>query len=94
MEDTLARVWDKFWHDKRGRLIIWQTPNLVLIAWVILTILSLVTGGGLSDIFYWTGTASLVVWAALEITLGVNYFRRTLGLVVLILAVASGINSL
>lgn len=81
-------LWDKFWKDKHGNVVIWQTPNLFLIGWAILTVISLVISGKTAaDVCGWIANAALIIWSLLEIVKGVNYFRRFLGLIVLILAV-------
>lgn len=80
-------LWDKFWKDDHGRVVIWQMPNAYLIAWVVLTIASLATTNHLSDILAGTAAIVLAVWAGLEIFRGVNYFRRLLGLLVLVYTV-------
>lgn len=87
-------LWDKIWRDEKGRLVIWQMPNAPLIAWAVLTFLSLLVNGKLADACYWLGSAALIIWAGLELFKGVNYFRRVLGLVVLIMALMSVINNL
>lgn len=91
--DIFSNLWDKFWRDKNGDIVVWQTPNIPLIGWAVLTILCLFTSGKLSDIFGWAGDASLVIWSVLEITKGVNYLRRVIGLVVLLFAIASFIKT-
>jgi len=90
----LDRLWDRFWKDKHGKVVIWQFPNVFLIGWAVLTTLSLFFNGHIADIFSWVGSAALIIWALLEITKGTNYFRRALGLVVLIAAVMSLIKNL
>jgi hypothetical protein len=80
-------LWDNFWRDDKGRVVIWQWPNAYLIAWAILTVTSLFTNGNVADIFAGAAGVALVVWAGLEIFKGVNYFRRLLGLAVLIYSV-------
>jgi hypothetical protein len=92
MNFDLEELWDNFWRDKRGNIVIWQTPNIALIGWLVLTIVSLFLSGKLSDVFSWAALVSLVIWSLLEITKGVNYFRRLLGLVVLALAVLSAVH--
>lgn len=87
-------LWDRTWKDKRGNITLWQMPNAFLIIWAVLTFLSLLVSGRLADIFSWTGSAALIVWALLEIFKGVNYFRRALGLLVLVFAIVSLIKSL
>jgi len=71
-----------FIKDKEGKVVLWQWPNLPLVGWAIFALLSHLTRW---QPLAWIGTAFLVVWALLEIFRGVNYFRRALGLVVLLL---------
>ena len=87
-------LWDKFWKDKRGDVVVWQFPNALLLAWVITTIISLLFNGTISNVFLWIAEASLILWSLLEIFKGVNYFRRLLGLVVLACAIATIIQAL
>jgi len=69
-------------------------PNAYLWAWAGLTIVSFFFNNGkTADILTGLASAVLIVWAVLELTKGVNYFRRALGLVVLILAVLALIKS-
>jgi hypothetical protein len=69
-------------------------PNVWLIGWAVSTTLSLFFGGMVGDMFFWAGSALLVVWSLLEIFRGSCYFRRVLGVVVLAYAVAAMLNSL
>jgi hypothetical protein len=76
--------------DKKGRVVIAQSPNIPLLGWFVLELVSLLlhkghAKSGLQDI----ATASLFTWAYLEISKGVNYFRRLLGFVVIVLIVGS-----
>lgn len=82
-------VWDKIWRDRRGRVVLFQMPNMWLIAWAVLDILSIFTNGTFSNIVWWLATVILGIWAILEILQGVNYFRRGLGVVVLIFVLMS-----
>jgi hypothetical protein len=84
-------LWDRVWKDKRGQVVIWQMPNFWLIAWAVLDIASLVTNGRTSNILWWAGTIDLGIWAVLEIIMGTNYFRRLLGLIILLLAIGSAL---
>jgi hypothetical protein len=86
--------WNKIWKDKQGHIVIWQFPNIWLIAWAVLTVLSLFFNGHVADVFSWAGSAALIIWALLELFKGANYFRRALGLVVLIAAIMSLIKNL
>jgi hypothetical protein len=82
-------LWDKFWKDDRGHYVVWQMPNAYLIAWAVLTIVALATNGRMSDIFAGAGDVLLFVWSGLEIFKGASFFRRVIGLAVLIYAVLS-----
>ena len=86
-------IWDKIWRDKHGRIVVWQTPNALLIAWAVLTTISLFFNGTTSSAFSWLGNAALLIWSLLELFKGVNYFRRIMGLAVLTLAILSIIKS-
>jgi len=75
-----------FIRDKSGKVVLWQSPNPVIIGWAIFALASRLTH---SQLLAWVGTALLLTWALMEIFQGVSYFRRTLGLVVLALTVGS-----
>jgi hypothetical protein len=81
------QLWNRTWRDKTGKVVIWQRPNVFIIGWVVLTLISLFFNrGNVADTFAWLSIVSLVIWCLLEIFKGVNYFRRALGVVVLLLA--------
>lgn len=80
-----------FFKDKHGRIVIFQTPNAPLIGWFIFSILNLLWTSEhpkVINIFHMLSFGFIFTWAWLEITSGINYFRRTLGLIVLIITVA------
>lgn len=82
-----------FFKDDEGRVIIWQWPNIPIYGWLIAKLLSLlVTPPQLKGGFDEISKAFLFTWAFLEVTQGVNYFRRLLGLVVLIALVIGFLN--
>ena len=87
-------IWDKFWRDEEGRVVIWQMPNAWLIAWAAFTTASLLFTSLLADILSWLGSGALIIWALFEVFRGVNYFRRILGLLVLLYAAATLIKSI
>ncbi|MEY9855890.1 hypothetical protein ABH935_001494 [Catenulispora sp. GAS73] len=80
----------RFWRDADGRVVLAQWPNLPLIGWLVFAALAGISGGG-----HWRSAAEFVssaflfTWAYLELTQGVNYFRRLLGLAVLVVVVSS-----
>jgi hypothetical protein len=87
-----ATRFDKIFHDDRGNLVIIQPPNLPILVWVTATLLKFVFQNG--SIYLGLETiafGSLFTWAWLELFEGVNYFRRALGLVVLIGVIVSRI---
>jgi hypothetical protein len=43
MKNSGYDFWDKIWKNKDGDVVIWQMPNVFLIAWAIFTIVSIVT---------------------------------------------------
>lgn len=82
-------TFDKIFRDSNGQIVIAQTPNLPLIVWGVATLLQLiVTTGKINTGLDLIAFGSLFTWAWEELFQGVNYFRRALGLVVLIGAIA------
>lgn len=87
MEETL---FDRTFRDGDGNLAIAQKPNLPLLVWLVATLLKLLfTSGNLYIGLDILAFGCLFTWAWQELFQGVNYFRRTLGLVVLLAAIAS-----
>lgn len=81
---------DKFWNDKHGRFVVWQRPNALLWIWIIATAISIIMSANLLErILTSLGEIAIFIWALLELSRGVNYFRRMLGLGVLLLLAAS-----
>jgi hypothetical protein len=82
MQNSLV---DKTFRDDEGNIVIAQMPNLPLIVWIVTSLLTLVfTSGKINTLLDLVAYGSLFTWAWLELFQGVNYFRRTLGLVVLV----------
>lgn len=82
MESTF---FDKAFRDGEGNIVVAQLPNPPLIVWLVASLLSLIfTTGQINTGLTFVANASLFTWAWMELFQGVNYFRRTLGLVVLI----------
>jgi hypothetical protein len=80
----ISKLLNKFVRDKKGRVAIWQTPNVPLLGWVVCRLAAFWADGHLKDTFDYVGTAFLLVWAYLEIIQGVSYFRRAIGLLVFV----------
>lgn len=81
-----------FFSDKHGKVVIWQSPNLPIILWFVFMLATHMTHGQLRTIFAVISSAALLVWALLEVIQGASYFRRVLGLAVLIATIYSRLN--
>lgn len=78
----------KIFKDSGGKITIIQFPNGLLFAWIVCKIIGLlIADGQFADGISMLSTAVLFTWAYLEITSGVNYFRKGLGLIVIIFIV-------
>lgn len=87
MEDTL---FNKTFRDDDGKIVIAQKPNLPIVVGLVATLLKLLVPNGNIHIGLESlAFGALFTWAWLELFEGVNYFRRTLGLVVLLGVIAS-----
>ena len=75
---------DRCFRDKDGRLVIMQAPNAPIVIWVVSTLLQKVTSGTLQNLASLVAFGSLFTWAWLELTKGDSYFRRFLGVIVLV----------
>lgn len=95
MKNTL---FDQIFRDSDGNIVVAQMPNLPIIVWITASLLKLVlTTGQINTGLDALAFGSLFTWAWLELFQGVNYFRRALGLGVLIGVMVSrsvGINVL
>jgi len=87
--DRRHDLWDKIWKDRTGHVVIYQRPNIWLIGWAVLTLMSLFLLGQAANILSLLATIVLGIWALLEISRGANYFRRALGVVVMIFVIMS-----
>ena len=78
-------LFDKFFRDSDGNIVIAQAPNPPIILWGVASLLKLIFTSGLTNVgLDLIAFGSLFTWAWLELFQGVNYFRRMLGLVVLV----------
>ena len=91
LNTTKPNLWNKIWRDKqgKGRVVLYQMPNIPLAAWVVLTVIFLMTSGTFANATSMLASFALLVWAGLEVWSGVNYFRRGLGLVILLFSLLS-----
>jgi hypothetical protein len=81
---------DKFIKDKHSNVVLWQTPNGPIILWAFAELMAGIIGTGATHrLFAFLSFGALFTWAWLEIFQGASYFRRALGLLVLILSIYS-----
>jgi hypothetical protein len=87
MENTL---FDQVFRDSEGKIVLAQMPNLPLIVWIVASLLKIIfTTGRINLGLDLIAFGSLFTWAWEELFQGVNYFRRVLGLLVLVGLIAS-----
>ncbi|NEQ30011.1 MAG: hypothetical protein F6K04_03260 [Leptolyngbya sp. SIO4C5] len=87
METTL---FDRIFRDSSGDIVIAQPPNPPILTWLAATLLNLLpTSGNVQAGLEAIAFGALFTWAWMELFQGVNYFRRSLGLLVLLGAIAS-----
>ena len=83
-------LFDRLFRDSTGEIVVAQAPNLPILLWVAATLLKLVVKTGqLKIALDVIAFGSLSYWSFLEISQGTTYFRRDLGIVVLIAIVTS-----
>jgi len=81
---------EKFWENDFGQVVVWQKPNKFLYAWAGCTFINLfVPLGWLETLLGFAGLLTLIIWAVLEIYSGVNYFRRLVGVLVILILIFS-----
>lgn len=82
MENTF---FNQVFRDTEGKIVLAQMPNLPLIVWFGASLLKIIfTTGKINIGLDILAFGSLFTWAWEELFQGVNYFRRALGLVVLV----------
>ncbi|MBD2188475.1 hypothetical protein [Pseudanabaena mucicola] len=91
MENTL---FNKVFRDREGEgeIVLAQMPNLPIIVWIVASLLRLFfTTGKISIGLEVIAFGSLFTWAWEELFQGVNYFRRAIGLIILVSLIVSKI---
>ena len=73
-----------FFKDKHGNYVIGQWPNKPLFVALGLYVLRFLPNQTVQQFSHWSVSIVLVYWAFLEITSGVNNWRRVLGVIVLL----------
>ena len=88
MQINLKDFWHRFWRDKAGKVVIWQSPNIPLSAWLLFLVLAKIyPNGDLHEGLAFMSSAAIVTWAYLEIVSGKSYFRRLLGLIIMLFTI-------
>jgi hypothetical protein len=86
MENTF---FNQVFQDRDGKIVTAQMPNLPFVIWTAACLLQMTfSTGKINTGLDFIAFGSLFTWAWGELFQGVNYFRRTLGLIVLISIVA------
>lgn len=90
MKQSKQTLFQKTFCDADGNMVVAQFPNAPLVLWLTLSLVRLFPfssqiDSGLAAL----ANACLFVWAYLEITDGVNYFRRALGATIMAFMVVS-----
>ncbi|MBD3280080.1 hypothetical protein GF389_00965 [Candidatus Dojkabacteria bacterium] len=82
---NFSKILSDFFKDKNGKIVIGQRPNAPLILWMLFFLLAnLPMLSELREALSLVSNGFLLFWAILEITMGVNVFRRALGGLVLV----------
>jgi hypothetical protein len=67
--------------------VLFQKPNIPIIVWFTAVVAGyFIKDGTLAELIDLVGFGTLFTWAWIELFKGVNYFRRLLGLTVLVLS--------
>ncbi len=83
---------NRVFRDSEGTIVLAQFPNPPLIGWILASLLQLVfTTGQIKLGLDAVAFGCLFTWAWEELFQGVNYFRRGLGLIVLVMSIAAKI---
>ena len=90
MKQSERTLWNKFWYDSSGKLSLIELPNIPLLLGGLFLIASkLGAHTKLATTFSNLEFGFLFVWCWLEITTGKSYFRKILGIIVLVAIIYS-----
>lgn len=82
---TRSHWFDLMFRDVNGEIVIAQPPNVSLSTWIGASLLQvLVPDGPIHTALEIIAVTAIIIWAIQELSDGANYFRRGLGLVVLL----------
>jgi hypothetical protein len=86
-------LFDRIFRDREGQIVIAQPPNLPILVGLTALILHFVLPySNIQIILGLVGFGALFTWAWQELFDGVNYFRRSLGLIGLVGLIGLGLN--
>jgi len=86
-------LFDRIFRDPEGKIVIFQMPNLpILVGSTAALLQSILPSGEIQTVSSLVAFGALFTWAWQELFEGVNYFRRSLGLVGLVSLLALGLN--
>jgi hypothetical protein len=92
-EAKQATLFDRTFRDREGNIVIGQMPNLpILVGSAATFLLFVLPSGKIQTAFALVAFGTLFTWAWQELFEGVNYFRRSLGLMGLVSLIALGLN--
>ena len=95
LEGKKSTLFDRTFRDSEGNIVIAQPPNLPVLVGVAAAILqSVLPSGQLQMTAELITFGALFTWAWQELFDGVNYFRRTLGLIGLAALMSLGLDFL
>lgn len=85
-------LFDRTFRDSEGNIVIAQVPNLpVLVGSTAILLHFVLPSGNVQIALGLIGFGALFTWAWQELFSGVNYFRRSLGLIGLVSLIALGL---
>jgi hypothetical protein len=86
------KLFDRVFQDRNGRIVLAQMPNLPIITWGVASLLKIIfTTGSIHSGLELIAYGCLFTWAWGELFQGVNYFRRTLGSLVIVSMIINNI---
>lgn len=77
-----------FFKDKHGNIVIYQHPNILLILFLGFSFMHLLVDGGMKEFIGMLGLGVGFAWSINEAREGVNGFRKSLGVAVLLYLIA------
>ncbi|HEY9896031.1 MAG TPA: hypothetical protein V6D34_11580 [Candidatus Sericytochromatia bacterium] len=93
LETKEATLFDRTFRDSEGNIVLAQAPNLPLLVGLAGILLQYILPNGKPHTaLALVAFGALFTWAWQELFGGVNYFRRSLGLIGLVSLIALGLN--